>query len=168
MAPYTPDQFFIINVNYYAKIRHILFYLSDCCHERLANSESLERLRNSWLGVREDIRRLYNLVLCDAWNDPNRFEERPDLNVLKETLSDLIRTDGHCLFQRLEAIVTEFVLEMKARVLDVLQKSSSQDFLSGKLFFILDNCIQEERVLKHECAECAIKFGYNYFFSQIH
>jgi len=36
---------------------------------------------------------------------------------------------------------------MKARVLDVLQKSSSQDFLSGKLFFILDNCIQEERVL---------------------
>ena len=76
-------------------------------------------------------------MLCDAWNDPNRFEERPDLNALKETLSDLIRIDGHGLFQRLEAVVIEFVLEMKVRLHELLQKSSSQEFLHGKLNFLL-------------------------------
>ncbi len=74
-------------------------------------------------------------MLCDAWNDPNRFEERPDLKALKETLAGLIQIDSHGLFLRLEAVVREFVLEMKARLLDLLQKNSAKDFVHGKLLW---------------------------------
>jgi hypothetical protein len=42
-------------------------------------------------------------VLCNAWNDPNRAEERPDMSAVKDKVHRLVWRDAHQLFLRLEA-----------------------------------------------------------------
>ena len=76
------------------------------------------------------MKRVYRLVLCNAWNDPNRFEERPDLNSVKEKVHKLVWRDAHQLFRRLEAAVREFVFEIKQKLTDLLQKQAKNPFLA--------------------------------------
>ena len=120
----------------------------DClsCRERHSieakESDELKRLQKCWLEVREDVKRVYRLVLGNAWNDPNRFEERPDLNSVKEKVHKLVWRDAHQLFRRLEAAVKEFVLEIKLKLIDLLQKqaknpSLAQDFIQCMLLSAL-------------------------------
>jgi hypothetical protein len=77
--------------------------------------------------------------LCNAWNDPNRAEERPDLTSVKDKVHKLVWRDAHQLFLRLEAGVREFVLEIKLKLIELLQKqaknpSLAQDFMQCKSF----------------------------------
>ena len=66
-----------------------------------------------------------------------RFDERPDLKVVKEKVEQLVRRDAHQLFLRLEAGVREFVLEIKLKLAELLQKQAksatlAQDFIQCK------------------------------------
>ena len=101
--------------------------------------DELDRLRKCWIDVREDVWRVYHLVLCNAWNDPNRSNEKPDLPAMKDKVHRLVRRDPHQLFRKLEAGVREFVLEIKLKLIELLQKqaknpSLAQDFIQCKLF----------------------------------
>ena len=63
----------------------------------------------------------------------NRSDEKPDLAVVKEKVHKLVWRDAHQLFLRLEAGVREFVLEIKLKLIELLQKqaknpSLAQDF----------------------------------------
>ena len=114
----------------------------DCssCHERdiieSSRTKEITRLRNAWIDVREQVWKVYHLVINSSWTDvPSR--ERPDLFKIKTNVRDLCARDPHQLFQRLEAGVREFVIEMKLRLIELLQRqaknpSLAQDFIQSK------------------------------------
>jgi hypothetical protein len=123
----------------------------DCvsCRDRrdieAKENDELDRLRKCWIDVREDVWRVYHLVLCNAWNDPNRSDEKPDMSSVKEKVHKLVWRDPHQLFQRLEAGVREFVLEIKLKLIELLQKqakdpSLAQDFIQCKKFTLVLIC----------------------------
>jgi len=112
----------------------------ESCVERSAlaveQAKETKRLQQCWLEVREDFRTVYKMVLEGAWNDTNRT--RPDLNCMKEKIQRLVWRDPHQLYQRLEAQIKELVLDMKAKLIDLLQKqaknpSLAQEFISDLL-----------------------------------
>ena len=117
----------------------------DCpsCHEKAvmeANQiKENHRLRKAWIDVREQVWKVYHLVINSCWNEaPNK--ERPDLFKIKKNVHDLCARDPHQLYQRLEAGVREFVLEMKLRLKELLQRqaknpSLAQDFIQSKYHF---------------------------------
>ena len=97
-------------------------------------TKEVERLRGAWIEVREQIRKVYDLVVRDRWNEES--EERPDLAAVKLKVGELCGKDPHQLYQRLEAGVREFVLEMKLRLIELLQKqakdpSLAEDFIQS-------------------------------------
>ena len=114
----------------------------DCssCHEGTAIEKNkikeIERLRNAWIDVREQVWKLYHIIINSSWNEaPSK--ERPDLFKIKRNVHDLSARDPHQLFQRLEAGVREFVLEMKLRLIELLQMqaknpSLAQNFIQSK------------------------------------
>ena len=113
----------------------------DCssCHDRdlIENDrmKEISRLRNAWIDVREQVWKVYHLVINSSWNDVSS-KERPDLFKIKTNVRDLCARDPHQLFQRLEAGVREFVLEMKLRLIELLQRqaknpSLAQDFIQS-------------------------------------
>ena len=66
-----------------------------------------------------------------------RFDERPDLKAVQAKVQQLVRRDAHQLFLRLEAGVREFVLEIKLKLFELLQKQAksttlAQDFILCK------------------------------------
>ena len=72
-----------------------------------------------------------------AGNSPLELETL-DVNKAKERVSKLCWKDPHQLFQRLEACVKEFVLEVKLRLIELIQKqaknaSLAQDFIQELL-----------------------------------
>ena len=114
----------------------------DCssCHEKdmieTNRTKEVSRLRNAWIDVREQVWKVYHLVINSSWNDVSS-KERPDLFKIKTNVRDLCARDPHQLFQRLEAGVREFVLEMKLRLIELLQRqaknpSLAQDFIQSK------------------------------------
>ena len=98
--------------------------------------KEIEKLRNAWIYVREQVWKVYHLVISKSWNDaPGK--ERPDLFKIKKNVCDLCSRDPHQLYQRLEALVRELVLEMKLRLIELLQRqaknpSLAQDFIESK------------------------------------
>ena len=113
----------------------------DCssCHDRTAieadRAKEVERLRAAWIEVREQVWKVYHLVINKSWNDASN-KERPDLFKIKKNVHDLCARDPHQLYQRLEAGVREFVLEMKLRLIELLQRqaknpSLAQDFIQS-------------------------------------
>ena len=109
------------------------------CQERLdiesEQHQEVERLRNCWSELRKDVSTLYRMVWDGTWNDGKM--ERPDLGQTKERVHKLCWRDPHQLYQRLEAGVKEFVLEVKVKLYELLQKqaknpSLAQDFIQGR------------------------------------
>ena len=108
------------------------------CQERLfienEHYEELERLRKCWYELREDAARVYKMVLDGSWNEAGSC--RPDLAKTKERVHKLCWRDPHQLFQRLETGVKEFVLEIKLKLIELLQQqaknpSLAEDFIQG-------------------------------------
>ena len=113
------------------------------CRERNViasnRAKEVERLRSAWIDVREQVWKVYHLVINNSWNDaPSK--ERPDLFRIKKNVNDLCARDPHQLYQRLETGVREFVLEIKLRLIELLQKqaknpSLAQDFIQSEYIF---------------------------------
>jgi len=81
------------------------------------------------------------LVMDGTWMDVSA-SDRPNMVETKERVHKLCGRDPHQLFQRLEAGVKEFVLELKLSLIELLQKqaknpSLAQDFIKGKSFHII-------------------------------
>ena len=106
----------------------------DCntCKERMRHKDELLRLRQTWSEVREAVTQVYNLCMCDE------SREKPELLPnLKEKLRQLLWRDPHQLYQRLELIVKDFVLEQKVKLIKLLRSqaknpSLAQDFIQSK------------------------------------
>ncbi len=98
--------------------------------------QEVERLRECWSDLRRDICLVYRMVLDGSWSDPAK--ERPDLQFAKDRVHKLCWKDAHQLYQRLEAGVKEFVLQIKLNLIELLQKqaknpSLAQDFIQSKI-----------------------------------
>ena len=131
----------------------------DCqsCHEKAAMEankiKEIHKLRNAWIDVREQVWKVYHLVINSCWNEaPNK--ERPDLFKIKKNVHDLCARDPHQLYQRLEAGVREFVLEMKLRLIELLQRqaknpSLAQDFIQSKFISYNSRGISTANLARH-------------------
>jgi len=112
----------------------------ESCVERTAfvaeMAEETRKLQQCWIKLKKDFQAVYSLVMEEAWNDSNR--PKPDLIEMKEKVHRLVWTDPHQLFQRLEAIVREYVTEVRRKLRELLQRDAkspnlAQDFISGLL-----------------------------------
>ena len=79
-------------------------------------------------------------VYKDAMADSKDFSvEKPDVSCLKAKVRQLLWRDPHQLYQRLEAIVKDCVLEQKVKLIKLLKSqaknpSLAQDFIQSKCF----------------------------------
>jgi len=112
----------------------------DSCVERHVlvqeMAEETKKLQACWLELKEDFKAVYRLVLEGAWHDSNR--PKPSLSLMAESVHKLVWRDPHQLYQRLEAQLREFVLELKANLVTLLQKQAknphlAQEFIQGLL-----------------------------------
>ena len=111
---------------------------NDCecntCNERMRHKDELLKLRKTWSEVREAVTQVYNLCMCDE------SREKPDLLPnLKEKLRQLLWRDPHQLYQRLELIVKDFVLEQKVKLIKLLRSqaknpSLAQEFIQSEYY----------------------------------
>ena len=115
---------------------------SECscaaCHNR-AQMEAekraeVERLRQSWVEVREQICKVYQNALKSGAGDCSQEM----LSIVKPRVLELCLKDPHQLFQRLETGVRDIVVDIKLKLIELLQKqaknpSLAQDFIQSKL-----------------------------------
>jgi len=99
-------------------------------------AEETKKLQVCWLHLKDDFKAVYKLVLEGAYYDSNR--PKPDLLAMAESVHKLVYRDPHQLYQRLEAQLREFVLELKGNLVTLLQKQAknprlAQDFIQGLL-----------------------------------
>lgn len=122
--------------------------------------EELERLRASWVEVREQVWKVYHLVLNDKWSNNSgepqaapqdvggaadgggplcssgsgsgdvNGSDRPDLVAIRNKVQELCGRDPHQLYQRLEAGIREFVLELKLKLIELLQNQAKNPSLA--------------------------------------
>merc|ERR1719239_442549 len=88
------------------------------------------------LELREDFKTVYRLVLEEAWGDSNR--PKPSLDRMTESVHKLVWRDPHQLYQRLESQLRDFVMELRLRLVDLLQKQAknpnlAQEFIQSLL-----------------------------------
>lgn len=105
----------------------------DCstCKERMRHKEELQRLKETWADVRSCVSLVYQSMMSDS------DAEKPDVSCLKEKVRQLLWRDPHQLFQRLETIVKDCVLEQKVRLIKLLKSqaknpSLAQDFIQSE------------------------------------
>lgn len=105
----------------------------DCstCKERMRHKEELQRLKETWSEVRSSVVHVYQSMMSDE-------ADKPDVSCLKEKVRQLLWRDPHQLFQRLESIVKDCVLEQKVRLIKLLKSqaknpSLAQDFIQSEL-----------------------------------
>ena len=110
----------------------------DCntCKERMRHKDELLRLRQTWSEVREAVTQVYNLCMC---SDESQREKPNCLPNLKEKLRQLLWRDPHQLYQRLEQIVKDFVVEQKVKLIKLLRSQAknpclAQDFIQSMSF----------------------------------
>ena len=114
----------------------------DCstCRERMRHKDELQRLKVTWADVREAVVLVYDFFLSDNFSTSL---EKPEVGDLKEQVRQLLWRDPHQLFQRLEMIVKESVLEQKVKLIKLLKSqaknpSLAQEFIqSTKAFLFL-------------------------------
>ena len=99
--------------------------------------QEVERLRSCWSQLREEVAKVYRMVLDGSWSSADSEGSRPDLTATKERVHRLCWRDAHQLYLRLEAGVKEFVLELKLKLIELLQKqaknpSLAQEFIQSK------------------------------------
>ena len=91
-------------------------------------AEETKRLQTCWLELREDFKTVYRLVLEEAWGDSNR--PKPSLDRMTESVHKLAWRDPHQLYQRLESQLRDFVMELRMRLVDLLQKQAKNPNLA--------------------------------------
>ena len=94
----------------------------------------MERLRQSWVEVREQICKVYQNALKSGAGDCSQEM----LSIVKPRVLELCLKDPHQLFQRLETGVRDIVVDIKLKLIELLQKqaknpSLAQDFIQSKL-----------------------------------
>merc|ERR550532_3279385 len=99
-------------------------------------AEETKRLQTCWLELREDFKTVYRLVLEEAWGDSNR--PKPNLEMMTKSVHKLVWRDPHQLYQRLESQLRDFVMELRMRLVDLLQKQAknpnlAQEFIQSLL-----------------------------------
>ena len=113
---------------------------SDCSCTACVNRSQLEaekrkeveRLRQAWKEVRDEVRRAYHSMVTDSSG------EKPDLSDIKPKVQELCNKDPHQLYHRLESsVVKEVVVGIKLKLIELLQKqaknpSLAQDFIQSK------------------------------------
>ena len=112
----------------------------DCstCKERMRHKEELCRLKQTWAEVRNLIVHVYQFCMTD---ETAKKSDKPDVSCLKEKVRQLLWRDPHQLFQRLEGIVKDCVLEQKVKLIKLLKSqaknpSLAQDFIQSNLILI--------------------------------
>ena len=90
--------------------------------------QETKRLQTCWLELREDFKTVYRLVLEEAWGDSNR--PKPSLDRMTESVHKLVWRDPHQLYQRLESQLRDFVMELRLRLVDLLQKQAKNPNLA--------------------------------------
>lgn len=90
--------------------------------------QETKRLQTCWLELREDFKTVYRLVLEEAWGDSNR--PKPSLDSMTESVHKLVWRDPHQLYQRLESQLRDFVMELRMRLVDLLQKQAKNPNLA--------------------------------------
>ena len=111
----------------------------DCstCRERMRHKEELNRLKQTWVELRDSVLRVYEISMSDSKDGKL---EKPDVTCLKAKVRQLLWRDPHQLYQRLESIVKDCVLEQKVKLIKLLKSqaknpSLAQDFIQSKFFF---------------------------------
>ena len=102
----------------------------------MRHKDELTRLKQTWSEVRDTVFHVYNFLMSD---ESAKSDEKPDISNLKEKVRQLLWRDPHQLFQRLEAIVKDCVLEQKVKLIKLLKSqaknpSLAQDFTQSKYF----------------------------------
>ena len=112
----------------------------DCttCKERMRHKEELQRLKETWAEVRDSMESVYGYMVM---NEMKTTFDSLDLNELKEKVRQLLWRDPHQLFQRLEAIVKDVVLEQKVALIKLLKHEAKSPTLA-------QNFIQSKRISK--------------------
>ena len=100
----------------------------------MRHKEELFSLKTTWCEVRDLVTEVY----CYFMSDTSGSGEKPDVTGLKDKIRQLFWRDPHQLFQRLEAIVKEAVLEQKVKLIKLLKSqaknpSLAQDFTQSKI-----------------------------------
>merc|ERR1711971_1111241 len=108
----------------------------DCstCRERMRHKEELNRLKQTWSELRDSVLQVYQ----DSMADSKDSLDKPDVTCLKGKVRQLLWRDPHQLYQRLEAIVKDCVLEQKVKLIKLLKTqaknpSLAQDFIQRLL-----------------------------------
>ena len=107
----------------------------------MRHKDELLRLRQTWSEVREAVTQVYNLCMC---SDESQSREKPDcLPNLKEKLRQLLWRDPHQLYQRLEQIVKDFVVEQKVKLIKLLRSQAknpclAQDFIQSMYHYLVE------------------------------
>ena len=99
----------------------------------MRHKDELLRLRQTWSEVREAVTQVYNLCMCSEESQREKPECLPNL---KEKLRQLLWRDPHQLYQRLEQIVKDFVVEQKVKLIKLLRSQAknpclAQDFIQS-------------------------------------
>ena len=92
------------------------------------------RLKQTWSELRDSVLQVYQ----DSMADSKDSLDKPDVTCLKGKVRQLLWRDPHQLYQRLEAIVKDCVLEQKVKLIKLLKTqaknpSLAQDFIQSKL-----------------------------------
>merc|ERR1719295_1758445 len=97
----------------------------------------VERLRTAWVEVREQIWKVYHQALGGESGDKTAVQS--DMaDTVRPKVQELCNKDPHQLFQRLETGVRDIVVDIKLRLIELLQKqaknpSLAQDFIQSLL-----------------------------------
>ena len=97
-------------------------------HEIKSSFQETKRLQTCWLELREDFKTVYRLVLEEAWGDSNG--PKPNLEMMTKSVHKLVWRDPHQLYQRLESQLRDFVMELRMRLVDLLQKQAKNPNLA--------------------------------------
>ena len=116
----------------------------------MRHKEELQRLKETWAEVRDSMESVYGYMVM---NEMKTTFDSLDLNELKEKVRQLLWRDPHQLFQRLEAIVKDVVLEQKVALIKLLKHEAKSPTLA-------QNFIQSKRISK--LSQILIKY-YNIF-----
>ena len=108
------------------------------------SGEEVKILRECWAKLRKEVSGVYKKAMNrkggGGGGGDHQQHQPPGLESPEETkdrVHRLCQKDPHQLFQRLETVVTEVVLEVKVRLLELLQKQAkdpglAQDFIQGE------------------------------------
>ena len=109
----------------------------DCntCKERMRHKEELQRLKETWSEVRGVVQDTYGTMLVES--EHKNTLEKYDVCQLKDKVRQLLWRDPHQLYQRLESIVKDCVIEQKVKLIKLLKSqaknpSLAQDFIQSK------------------------------------